>query len=853
MENYLYPFFWQHGEPESVIAEYMDQISACGMKAACIEARPHPDFVGETWWSNMELLIRKAKEHGMRLWILDDAHFPTGYANGKIKESYPQYRKLYLSVRRFDVAGEMKGARINAGILKGRPWEKPGLGDKKIVGVYLAKRSSNRYHPQDDVDMDSIVELPGAYQDNLITVDIPKGSYSIFVVFTTYEGGEEATADYLNPLMAEATQVLIDEVYEPHYRHFADEFGKTITGFFSDEPRFGNIKGTKAVIGTDMVLPWREHLEEEIPFNKKYLPLLWYAANGMEKQIRYQYMDMVTRLYSENFTKVLADWCHAHGVSYLGHNIEDDGAHARLGYGTGHYFRGQADQDYAGVDVIGTQIVPGMPYHHDAFSTGGANGEFYHYALAKLAASAAHLDPKKQGRAICEAFGAYGWNEGLKLMKWITDHLISRGITHIVPHAFDPKKFPDWDCPPHFYAQGNNPQFRYFPVYTAYTNRMLEIFNHGVSAVKAAVLYHAKLEWCGACMPVEKILRELCEHQIDCDIVSEDYLKGAVSEDGKLIVNAHAFEMLIVPYATAMPADVYADLYRLASGGAQIIFAEDYPKQIVGGENLPDEIVKTGAKAVPLSELADACEAAREVTLAEAFAELVYYHYSHENYEALMFFNESVAEQVDTWVTLPVQENQNVYVYDAFADTYCKVSERDGRYRLSVRPYESVVYILTEEVKQEVKEKLPERLKEKVLDLSWDIRFADAKTYPDFTERLDMKKAGAINEVFGYENRTGTLAYEAVFDYTKGEGRCFIDLGTVYETAELFLNGKSAGVRICPPYEFEVTELLKSGENQIRLEITNTLGTQIRDGLSQYLVIEPFGLVGDVTILEENR
>lgn len=52
--------------------------------------------------------------------------------------------------------------------------------------------------------------------------------------------------------------------------------------------------------------------------------------------------------------------------------------------------------DYAGIDVIGGQVVPGMNYHHDAFNTGGSNGEFYHYALAKLASSAAHLDPLKK-------------------------------------------------------------------------------------------------------------------------------------------------------------------------------------------------------------------------------------------------------------------------------------------------------------------------------------------------------------------------------------------------------------------------------------------------------------------------
>ncbi|MFR1295040.1 MAG: hypothetical protein ACLSBH_06065 [Coprobacillus cateniformis] len=49
----------------------------------------------------------------------------------------------------------------------------------------------------------------------------------------------------------EATQILINEVYEKHFNHYKDEFGKTIIGFFSDEPRFGNIKGTTASIGRE--------------------------------------------------------------------------------------------------------------------------------------------------------------------------------------------------------------------------------------------------------------------------------------------------------------------------------------------------------------------------------------------------------------------------------------------------------------------------------------------------------------------------------------------------------------------------------------------------------------------------
>lgn len=38
----------------------------------------------------------------------------------------------------------------------------------------------------------------------------------------------------------ESCKVLLDAVYEPHWKHYAADFGKTIAGFFSDEPELGN-------------------------------------------------------------------------------------------------------------------------------------------------------------------------------------------------------------------------------------------------------------------------------------------------------------------------------------------------------------------------------------------------------------------------------------------------------------------------------------------------------------------------------------------------------------------------------------------------------------------------------------
>ena len=44
----------------------MDKIAESGMKGVCIEARPHPDFVGDQWWSDLDLILAKAKENEMR-------------------------------------------------------------------------------------------------------------------------------------------------------------------------------------------------------------------------------------------------------------------------------------------------------------------------------------------------------------------------------------------------------------------------------------------------------------------------------------------------------------------------------------------------------------------------------------------------------------------------------------------------------------------------------------------------------------------------------------------------------------------------------------------------------------------
>lgn len=81
----------------------------------------------------------------------------------------------------------------------------------------------------------------------------------------------------------------------------------------------------------------------------------------------------------------------------IGHVIEDNNAHARLGYGAGHFFKSMSGQDMSGIDVVLHQLMPRQNRHmFKSFTSTGWDGEFFTFGLARLGASLGHLDPRKR-------------------------------------------------------------------------------------------------------------------------------------------------------------------------------------------------------------------------------------------------------------------------------------------------------------------------------------------------------------------------------------------------------------------------------------------------------------------------
>ena len=49
----------------------------------------------------------------------------------------------------------------------------------------------------------------------------------------------------------------------------------------------------------------------------------------------------------------------------------------------------------------------------------------------------------------------------------------------------------------------------------------------------------------------------------------------------------------------------------------------------------------------------------------------------------------------------------------------------------------------------------------------------------------------------------------------------YLDLSEVHEVAEVFINGKSAGILWKPPFQIEITSFLQPGSNNIKIEVRN--------------------------------
>ncbi len=874
-DNFIFPFLWMHGESEETLREYMGAIQGAGIGAVCVESRPHPDFMGEKWWKDMDVILDEARKRRMKVWILDDSHFPTGYANGALEHGNEKLCRQCLTYRVIDCPEP--GQRMS---FSPEQYEKPDdwtpnlnesytmnldqmrrFGDDRFLGAVALRTGGGA--------MEDIREVLPEGEKKLLTFTVHEGRWKLYFLYLTRNRGPHR--NYINMLSPASCRLLIDTVYEPHYAHYAEDFGTTIAGFFSDEPELGNghlYETGKRIFELDDQA-WSGEVEKELRTKwgrdfLKYLPLLWEQdfCDSLKAKARFDYMDTVTHKVEEAFSLQIGEWCHGHGVEYIGHLIEDNNQHTRTGSSLGHYFRGLAGQDMAGIDDIGGQVLPQGEWNGPYGLMGEQrNGEFYHFVLGRLASSLAAVDPRKKGRSMCEIFGNYGWEEGVRLEKYLLDHFLVRGINHFVPHAFSPKEYPDPDCPPHFYAHGHNPQYRHFGALMKYANRICTLLNGGKQTASAAILYNAESEWTGGYMDLEKIAKPLAMGQVEYDFLPSDvfkeqeYYKTEVRNG--LSVNGREYKILLVPGAQFIDSAVAEEMVKLHRAGFPVVFVESAPEGVCQGGRLPEEIREI--EVCPVSELLRLLEerGIREIRLEPSCGDIRCFRYQGGG-EIYLFVNEGTKNYRGN-IQVPCKGEN--YCYDAWDNkvegTVSRECGESTRLEMAIEPGKSRIVVFDTWEGETLRPGGEPDWEKKPWNGAWNRSFCTSIDYPKFhsAETVSLPDSMATE----YPAFSGFVRYEKELWCEKPAEELALEITDAYEGVEVFLNDRSLGLQIVPPFRYELSGHLRKGENKVRIEVATTLereNARTPDPIRMYLGLGekipecPSGINGTVNLLK---
>ncbi len=81
----------------------------------------------------------------------------------------------------------------------------------------------------------------------------------------------------------------------------------------------------------------------------------------------------------------------------------------------------------------------------------------------------------------------------------------------------------------------------------------------------------------------------------------------------------------------------------------------------------------------------------------------------------------------------------------------------------------------------------------------------------------------------GIKYFSGIAAYDKSFEISslKKDERVYLDLGELAEVGEVWINGKSAGITWSRPHRFDITDAVKAGTNQLKVEVANTWSNRL--------------------------
>jgi len=787
---------------ERIVREF-DTLAANGVYVVNFGPSQHmnPKYLSPEHLALTKFAVEEAARRGMKVWIADEGSYPSGFAGGKISEEYPQLR--------------MQGivADIRIAVAPGQILSMPAPPD--TLGAFFIDPATNV--PKSVPVQDGILKwIPPAATANgpprpldlVVIRHVFRSSPTRYINRADGTNAKDALYSLIDYLDPNATRAFLKTTHEVYKGLFGDEFGKTVLGFFGDEPDYTGF------------VPWTPKLLDEFRRQKgydlqPYLPLLFAPKMTAEAwRVKADYYDVWSGIFRDSFFGVQAEWCRQNNLEYLVHlNHEEIMLNAAspedLIRNEGDYFRDNRYVQVPGIDNL-TQLVPAAVHTPDG--TWNVNNNF-----PKLASSAAHLFGKP--KVWSEEGGGLGIDG-----KYQLDFQLVRGVNALqiripvgggggVANANAP-------------APAMPPQAS---MIAWYTNRAGYLMATGRPAAQVGLYHPANSMWMGdedADRSTTKLGWQLYEHQIDWDYFDEQSLSSvATIEDGGFKnLSGQVYRAIVVPSSTVITRTGLERFRAFVKVGGKLIFVGKSPtlvvdKTFLDAKDAPDLSFATLIE--PSGDITARVIAALpkpDVKLDAEFPRLTYTHRSWRDAEMYYFFNES--DRPETRIATIAGRGQ-AQAWDLGTGEISTISgttaEADSvRVLLVLGPYEAKVVVVGP---------LPAGVT--AAEPSWASGQILAELGGDWTLELNGKQLTTPLkswEALGTASFAGPATYRKQFTIAAAPAgkRMFLEIADVREYARIKVNGKELEARAWQPYRWEVTNLVKPGTNELEVEVRAT-------------------------------
>ncbi len=543
------PYYGLNG-PVSIpqVRRDLDTLHSLGFQAVTVQAGYDMPFLylSPEYFAFFRNFVEEAKQRNMRVWIVDDAGYPSGFAGGKFTTEKPELRMQALEVAQTI----------------------PVVGGSTLYQELPSGTMSAAAVDQDGAAM--ILPLHG----NTLDWTAPKGNWTVLIVdheFRTsptrsdtnpqrVKDTSQSLEDYLDPA---ATEQYMHFTHEQYKKYIGDEFGKTILGFRGDEPDY-SITG----------LPWTpkffEHFRQIKGYDvQPYTALFTQTPSRREPgipihltpaqiRIKGDYYDVFSQMFADGFFKPQSDWCAANHLEYEVH-LNHEELEMELVRSEGSFFRDLRAVQLPGIDAIWHQIWK------DTISD-----------FPRLASSAAHVYGKP--RTFTESFAAYRPAPDVEMARYILNEQMVRGV-NLIETMYFPATSAGPKSPSGYMGQQG------FPDLLAYVRRLSFLMAMGKPDATVALYLPSSSMWLGndesdsAFVSTERLLSE---HQIDFDLVDEDALARDL-KPGKgsfETLSGNRYRTVILPAPLVLTSEVLARLKAFADGGGKVLFLGGAPQWI---------------------------------------------------------------------------------------------------------------------------------------------------------------------------------------------------------------------------------------------------------------------------------